>query len=87
MAKIIRFPTKYKHSQLLDEEDEIREQCLSALRMLYDGIASGEVEPSRMIIAYSDWHKTLSYLNLGFPLDDLVKGIDLIIEDQKANPD
>jgi hypothetical protein len=86
MAKVIQFPAVFRDKPELDTD--IQRQCKLALKMLLENIQSEKVEPSRMFIMYGDWNTGgLSYLNMGFPIDDLVKAIDQVIEDQKENPD
>jgi hypothetical protein len=92
MAQIIRFPAKFRDVPGAAGVDGMRYRCLMALRMLFDDVRAGNVDPKKMFVCYgSNWPShpgtlSWSYLNLGFEPDELVKTIDLVLEDYKAHP-
>jgi hypothetical protein len=89
MAKVIRFPVIFREViEQNADDDGMRQQCLAALKMLFEDMRSGKVEPTKMFIVYGD-NKTgsWSYLNLGFGPDQLVRAIDLVLEDQNIGMD
>lgn len=89
MAKVIRFPVVFREVLEKDADDDgMRHQCLAALKMLFEDMRNGKVDPTRMFIVYGDKNTgSWSYLNLGFSPDQLVRAIDLVLEDQAGNID
>lgn len=85
MAQVLTFPHGHRSGD--DDATPMRRQCLAALRMLFEDMRAGRVDPYQMFIVYGDRRTSAwSYLNLEFDPAQLVRAVDLVIEDQSDTP-
>lgn len=82
MGNVIRFPSNGKNSStavgFLPSEQQLKMERI--LRRLLAALRRGSIKPEHMFVLFTQ-ADTVSYLNLEYRPDELVKAVDLVLQD------